>query len=521
MIHRELAIGRGGRLWPHPVPLEPPFALFNPMPGQGGHESTTRWPIVDSPRELKFLRARPSKEDEYSQSLVEQLLLSLNPSYPLAWEVLGLEGRIHIQVAAVSQDIAAIGTQVQAHYPDCETFEAQDLIQDVAPWLRRARGYRLRRSHLFTLREGHRTEPYAALVGLLGALGLEEVALFQVLFIPARYGWRSNILKVARDPIDLGKSAVSDMPQLPKRAEAKVAKLLFAVALRLAASNQDLLDRLEGSFLSQFQSEDNSLMPIQEPYPVGSILNRSTHATGMLLNLSELAALVHTPEPDSVPEALTTAQPGAPAPMLAKQDILAPLGLNWHRGVGTPVGISAGQLSRHLAIFGGTGYGKSNLMKFAFAPLLEQGYGMAVIDPKGDLAQGFLDLVPEHRLEDVVWFDPTDREYPAALNVLQASNHLEHETLTAELMVGMKRLFRGNAEFGPRMEWILRNAVRTLLASQGEKTLYDIPRFLEDKKFWGSVLSTVADRNLREFWLRRNLPQSVVDPVLNRLSTKS
>jgi hypothetical protein len=109
-----------------------------------------------------------------------------------------------------------------------------------------------------------------------------------------------------------------------------------------------------------------------------------------------------------------------------------------------------------LPISGGTGYGKTNLMKHAFTPLLKQDYGMAVLDPKGDLAQGFLELVPQHRIQDVVWFDPTDRDHPPALNVLQASNDLEDETLTAELMVGLKRLFQGDAEFGPKMEWLLR-----------------------------------------------------------------
>jgi len=85
--------------------------------------------------------------------------------------------------------------------------------------------------------------------------------------------------------------------------------------------------------------------------------------------------------------------------------------------------------------------------------------------------------------------------------------------------VGLKRLFHGNSEFGPRMEWILRGAVRTLLASEGEKTLYDIPKFLENKSYRDAVLATVQDRELRDFWQRRNLSATVVDPVLNRLSS--
>ncbi|HZA24115.1 MAG TPA: hypothetical protein VFA32_16185, partial [Dehalococcoidia bacterium] len=63
------------------------------------------------------------------------------------------------------------------------------------------------------------------------------------------------------------------------------------------------------------------------------------------------------------------------------------------------------------------------------------------------------------------------------------------------------------------------HTIRTLLASEGEKTLYHIPRFLEDPSFRKAVLSTVRERDLREFWQRRNLSQAVVDPMLNRLSS--
>jgi DNA helicase HerA-like ATPase len=213
------------------------------------------------------------------------------------------------------------------------------------------------------------------------------------------------------------------------------------------------------------------------------------------------------------------AEKGAPPPRLAVERILCPLGSNDYRGAERPVGIPADQLTRHMAILGGTGSGKTNLMKVAFSPLLEQGYGMAVLDPKGNLAQGFLDLVPQHRINDVIWFDPTDREYPPALNILQASGDLSPDELAGELMIGLKRIFTGSSEFGPRMEWILRMAVRTLLDSEGEKTLYDVRRFLEEASFRTRVLGSVKDQRLRRFWQGRNLSHNIIDPLLNRLST--
>ena len=519
-LRREMSAGRGGSLQPYPVSQEPLFTPFDPLKPKNDKAKIPIAPrTAASTSELTFLRLRPSEEDRYSVELAEQLLRSLSLAHPVAFELLGVAGDVHIQVAAASRDANAVANQLEAHYQECEVFASADVISDAELPLRCARGYGLSRSHVLPLGESKRTEPYTALVGLLGGLGPGDIALFQVVFVPVRNDWRGNIMRVARDPFDPAKSAFYDAPQLPKRAEAKVAKPLFAVSVRTAASSKDLLDRLERSFISQFQGEENGLESMPEPYPVEAMMSRTTHASGMILNVAELATLTHVPNPDDVPEALETAEPGAPPPELSTRDILVPLGWNRYRGVGTPVGISGVQLSRHMAIFGGTGYGKTNLMQIAFEKHIEQGGGLATLDFKGDFSQGLIDRIPEHRVKDVVLFDPTDPEFAPALNVLEGSSGLSNEGLTAELMVGLKRLFRGSSEFGPRMEWILRNAVRTLLASEGEKTLYDIPHFLEDAPYRDSVLSTVGDRGLREFWQRRKLSPTVIDPVLNRLSS--
>jgi DNA helicase HerA-like ATPase len=239
-----------------------------------------------------------------------------------------------------------------------------------------------------------------------------------------------------------------NLPDLPRKARAKTERPLFAVAVRLSASSPAILDRLQGAFLPQLESAENGLVPMGGSYPVDAVLGRFTRSEGMLLTLSELSALAHLPNPALVSQGLEVAEKGAP-PRLAVERILCLLGSNDYRGAETPVGIPADQLSRHLAILGGTGSGKTNLMKVAFSPLLEQGYGIAVLDPKGDLAQGFLDLVPQHRVNDVIWFDPTDREYPPALNILQASGDLSPDELAGELMIGLKRIFTGSSEFGP------------------------------------------------------------------------
>lgn len=519
-IRNEMEKGRGGELlYPSPIELEPPFSPFVHERGKPSSKAVpSPEPKKVGPAELSFLRIRPSEDDKFSAELSEQLLLSLSSEKPLAFEIANVNGRAIAQIAAAHEDIDAVNNQISSHYPEAEVFPDEDLLRREGFKLHTSRSYRLRDSHLFPIRTGHRTEPYNALLSLLAGLGEGEAALFQVLFMPVRNNWKTNILNVSQDPWDPAKSPFIDLPDLPKKAQEKVKKPIFAAALRLAATTEKLLARIEGAFLSQFEGEENGFILQASEYPVESILQRTTYTPGMLLNAAELASLVHLPNPEDVPDAMEEASHTSAPPPLATKDILVPLGVNIHRGRETAVGISGEYLTRHAAIFGGSGFGKTNLMKYAFGPLLETS-GMALLDPKGDAAYGFLNLIPEHRINDVLYFDPADRFHPPALNVLASSSSLENEKLTAELMVGLKRLFTGSKEFGSRTEWILRQTIRTLLDSEGEKTLRDIPRFLEETNFRAEVLETVSDRELQSFWDKRDLKPSVVDPILNRLSS--
>jgi len=519
-LRKEMDKGKGGEeLSSFPVTLEPPFLPFvytNHDQAKQGTISTEDPPLRIAVPELSFLSVRPSADDDFSRELAEQLLVAAGPCTPLSFEIIAIAGRSTIQIAGGEPDVVTVSRQVLAHYMRSEVSPANDLLQERREELSCARNYTLRSSPLFLIREVKATEPYTTLLGLLDSLGASEIAVFQVLFMPVRHDWQGNFMETSHSPWEPKKSAFIDIPELPKMAERKVARPLFAVAVRLATSTPELINRIEGSFLSQFNGDENGFYHQGDEYPVNSIIERSTHTHGMILNTTELATLVHLPDPGVVPRMFDTARMTAQPPSMATDSVFIPLGKNRHRGLESPVGISEDWLTRHVAIFGGTGYGKTNLLKLFVKPV-ESGCGLAFIDPAGDAAREFLDLVPHHRAQDVVYFNPADREYPPALNVLVSSDR-EREMLTSELMVALKRLFRGAAEFGPRMEWILRQAVRTLLTSEGEKTLRDIPWLLSDESFREHVLRTVNDPDLNWFWKSRNFPSSVIDPILNRLS---
>ena len=212
-----------------------------------------------------------------------------------------------------------------------------------------------------------------------------------------------------------------------------------------------------------------------------------------------------------------TASPSAPPPKLATQNNLVTLGNNHHRGVDTTVGISSEWLSRHMVICGQTGVGKTTLLK-RFLSLVSKGYGLAFIDPNGDAAEEFLTLIPSHRVEDTIYFHPADPKYAPALNILQHSDRREAELICSDLVTAFER-FYGNY-WGPQTEMILRQCLRTLLLTPGEKYLPDVRRLILDETYRNQLIKTLADPDLLDFWQLQfpRLPKNACNSLLNKLS---
>jgi hypothetical protein len=521
---REMNRGKGGdKILPFPVKLEPFFTPFRQSRQMNQNNMEVREPQPEpweppSIDKLTYLRIRISPADDYNQAIAEQFLLALGSEKTISFEVIRSAGKTALQTVVSNTDSTHALSQIRSHYPKASVSEEKDLLIEFNSNNMAARSYRLRESHLFRIRSKHEAEVYASLAGVSSAANNREFSILQVLFQKVQNLWRGNSLSMATDPWDPSKSSVVDIPDLNKKAQDKVKKPLFAVSVSLIAPNPELVKRLEMAFVSQFDSDDNGFVPVAPFYPVRAILGRYTQTPGMILNAEELLALAHLPDPKLLrDDRLELARTTAVAPALATGREIY-LGVNRHQGRETPVGITDDWLTRHLSAFGSTGYGKTTLLKNLFLSLMRRGHGFAFIDPAGDAATELLDLVPENRVGDIIYFNPGDRDYPPALNVLKSSLQ-EQEKLASELMVGLKRIFRGHSVFGPRTEWLTRQAIRTLLAHPQEKNLNDIPRLLSDEMYRNQVLNSINDPDLKFFWSSRNqFAASVIDPILARLS---
>ncbi|MFC1865148.1 type IV secretory system conjugative DNA transfer family protein [Chloroflexota bacterium] len=521
-LHWEMNVGRGGdRVWPFPVNLEPPYATFqyNRLSSSNVRQTEAAKPLVETLpiNRLRIIRVTLGKDDEYNAGLAEQLLIALGSQHPVSFEIVGIKGKVVIQFVASYNDWQSVSRQISSHYLKAQVIQANDVLRQRNQVRLLARGYRLRESPLFQLRVQHSVESYAALTGILTGLEENQLATLQVLFKPVRNPWQVNFLRIACDPWDPKKSAFVDLPNLPKKAQAKIEKPLFAVSLRLAASRSDIVNKLERCFLYQFGTEENSLTPLPGYYSPNAILGRYTSTTGMLLNAEELSCLVHLPDPDNLAEGtieLASATVCAPRTAI-NQPVF--LGFNKHQGKETSVGISQQQLTKHVAILGSTGSGKTTLLSH-FLGALNQGYGLVFMDLKGSGAEAFVGLIPDRRVNDTTYLDFGDSDYPPALNVLWVSDEKEREELPAYLVDIFKRLFKES--WGQQMERILRQSLRTILAQPEQKTLGDLRRLLIDDSYRKEILTKIEDHDLLRFWRHDfpKLPKIAIFPILNRLS---
>ncbi|MEM8496303.1 MAG: type IV secretion system DNA-binding domain-containing protein [Planctomycetota bacterium] len=191
-----------------------------------------------------------------------------------------------------------------------------------------------------------------------------------------------------------------------------------------------------------------------------------------------------------------------------------------------PVTIALSDRLRHLYLVGQTGTGKSTLISNLIVQDLHARHGVGLIDPHGDLATQLLAEIPPRRHEDVVWFDPGDARHPPAFNLLGCLLDAAggNADLATSAIVAAFSSIWGNS-WGPRLEYILANATRTLLEvdASPQPTLLALPRLLTDTLYRDRLVRRLHDPLLHQFWENefdawdKRYRQEAIAPVLNKV----
>ncbi len=160
-------------------------------------------------------------------------------------------------------------------------------------------------------------------------------------------------------------------------------------------------------------------------------------------------------------------------------------------------GIRANDRTRHMYVIGKTGTGKSTLLENMAVQDIQNGEGFAFLDPHGKTADLLLDYIPEHRINDVLYFAPFDLANPISFNVMEDIGPDKRHLVASGLMSAFKKIWVD--AWSARMEYMLSNTILALL-EYPDSTLLGISRMFADKEFRKEVVSHVTDPGVKSFW---------------------
>ncbi|MFA5994588.1 MAG: type IV secretion system DNA-binding domain-containing protein, partial [Parcubacteria group bacterium] len=161
-------------------------------------------------------------------------------------------------------------------------------------------------------------------------------------------------------------------------------------------------------------------------------------------------------------------------------------------------GIKRDDRRRHMYVIGKTGMGKSNLLENMAIQDIRNGEGVCVVDPHGEFAEKMLQSVPAHRLNDVIYFNPSDADFPLAFNILESVAD-DKKNLVASGMMGVFKKIWPDV-WSARMEYILNNTILALLDYPGS-TMLGVNRMMNDKDYRKRVYPKIKDPVVKAFWL--------------------
>ncbi|MBI4713989.1 type IV secretion system DNA-binding domain-containing protein [Candidatus Uhrbacteria bacterium] len=186
----------------------------------------------------------------------------------------------------------------------------------------------------------------------------------------------------------------------------------------------------------------------------------------------------------------------------------------------TKFGIKTDDRRRHVYVIGKTGMGKTTLLENFILSDIYAGHGCCYVDPHGDTAEKLIDYIPSWRINDVIYFNPSDVDFPIGFNILEAVSE-RHKHLVASGMMGVFKKIWENM-WSSRMEYILNNTILALLDNPGQ-TLLGINRMLSEEEFRNRIVGNVSDPVVKQFWLKEfasyndKYAQEAVAPIQNKI----
>lgn len=369
-------------------------------------------------------------------------------------------------------------------------------------------------------------DPLSALLSTLSKTHPDEEMAIQFVIRDDGDGWK----RTGFSQIHGSSSPLEELADLAKKSGSHPQKALIekklgtrgletSIRVAVKAPGKDrsvlLLETIASSLRAISQSEGNELrlrrVYLTKKYFAQAMLKRRFKLLSKQhLSLEELATLYHFPNETlkGVPNVAwgknLLGEPPENLPIVTTQmdpklkNEINPFARTDYKNDAHVYGIKRNDRRRHMYVIGKTGTGKSTLLANMAINDLKKNEGMCVIDPHGDLVETILDYIPSHRINDVVYFNPADVNRTVQINLFEGEN-VEHRELIASGIISVFKKLYGYS-WGPRLEYILRNSLLTLLKMPQSK-LSDILKLLTDSKFRDRTIDKLDDPILKSFWV--------------------
>lgn len=489
---------------------------------------------------LTFLQIKIPSENEIEIKAAEQMFSGLmgfkkpffqalfSGQYRISFEIVSKAGAIGFYVVVPDDLVSLVEKQINGAYPEAEI----DIIDPVEVWDRGkftlANEIRLGGPAYYPIRvyEEMGADTMALLTNAMSKTGPQEVLAVQFVISPAGDGWRmagGAFAGTVKAKSAEGKSGIDQ--DFLKGVDKKISKPGFDVVIRIVSVSNDKfaaqshLRNLTSSF-EQFTNvrytkfkKSASLFPmklidnfiyrrisaknIQIP-----LLDISLYRNTSLLNTEELATVFHLPSKNvKTPGIIWLMARRASAPTNLPESGLY-LGQSVFRGVKKKIYMQTEDRVRHAYIIGQTGTGKSQFLMSMVLQDIQNGEGVAVIDPHGSDIAELLEKIPPHRIDDVILFDAGDTEYPMGINMLEADTEEEKHLIVNSFIASLYKLYDPNHQgiMGPKLERAIRNVMLTAMMDK-ESTMVDVLRLLIDNKYAQSFIPKITDPLVKKYWV--------------------